>query len=108
MVTGYAYNDDSSVSYASEYIDFDNPESDTCEDNMSNRAIKLPNQSGLSKKGKSNRWQRSVGRKDLVGAMDGPLGLPSQTKAKKSKRQSNMRQWSTGLGFDGPTKKAAQ
>jgi hypothetical protein len=86
MVTGYAYNDDNSVNYASEYIDFDNLQSDNCEDHMSNRAIKLPNQSRLSKKGKGNRWQLSVGRKDLVSAMDGPLGLPSQTKAKESKK----------------------
>jgi hypothetical protein len=49
------------------------------------RAVQA-HKSRLSKKGKGNRWQRSVGRKDLVGAMDGPLGLPSKTKAKKSKK----------------------
>jgi hypothetical protein len=92
-MTEYSHDDENAAVYSKKSDDNTGFDSDAYEyddegddEEISSKPINLPTQARRSKKGKGDRWEPRLDRKDLIGTMDGPLAPRSQAAKKKSKK----------------------
>jgi hypothetical protein len=91
----YTYDDDDGANYSQDYDENTGFASDTYDDNddeddISIKPLTLPAQARRSKKGKGDRWELPLDRKDLIGATDGPLAPQAQAEKKKKKKSKKV------------------